>query len=196
MPFRRTDDECPGRGQTEPTQKYRAPRARPANRAIWRQSSDPIDPAAPVTRTTLPRCFSVMWVWSHSTMVRPSMSSRATSRTNAASGPPSLISAMAGMVRNGTPASRAAAALCSEGGGHGGARQPDENCGAVCGCGARCTGCSMLPPLSADRLAGPAFDLLRKLDFDGLTRRVGNVTTAAKDGLTAATTVSDLVPFR
>ena len=56
-------------------------------------------------------------------------------------------------------------------------------------------GLFVLPPLSADRLAGPAFDLLRKLDFDGLTHRVGNVTTAAKDGLTAATALTDLVPF-
>jgi hypothetical protein len=56
-------------------------------------------------------------------------------------------------------------------------------------------GLFVLPPLSADRLAGPLFDILRKLDFDGTTHRVGNVTTAAKDGLTAATALSDLVPF-
>jgi hypothetical protein len=41
-------------------------------------------------------------------------------------------------------------------------------------------GLFVLPPLSADRLAGPLFEVLRKLDFDGVTHRVGNVTTAAK----------------
>lgn len=56
-------------------------------------------------------------------------------------------------------------------------------------------GLFVMPPLNADLLAGPVFDALRKLDFDGVTRRATAAVTAAKDGLTAATALSDLVPF-
>src|SRR5262249_10917969 len=56
-------------------------------------------------------------------------------------------------------------------------------------------GLFVLPALNADKLAGPLFDLLRKLNVDDATRRAGVASTAAKDALTAGVALTDLVPF-
>jgi hypothetical protein len=56
-------------------------------------------------------------------------------------------------------------------------------------------GLFVLPPLNADRLAGPLFDLLRKIDFDDGARRAAAAGKALQNGLTAGAALSDLVPF-
>ena len=56
-------------------------RARGATREIWRHSSDPIDPPAPVTITTCPERYAPTRSISIRTGSRPSMSSTRTSRS-------------------------------------------------------------------------------------------------------------------
>src|SRR4051794_1708202 len=81
---------------------------RGATRAIWRQSSDPIDPPAPVTRTVSPLRYAPMRSSSIRTGSRPRMSSTCTSRTwrTIVPGPDCSSSKTVGSVRTGMPRRR------------------------------------------------------------------------------------------
>ena len=84
---------------------------RGATRAICRQSSDPIEPPAPVTSTTSPFRYAPTRSSSIRTGSRPRTSSTRTSRTcrtTAASPPACSSSNTVGSVRTGIPRSRAA----------------------------------------------------------------------------------------
>jgi hypothetical protein len=76
------------------------------NLAIWRHSSEPMEPAAPVTSTTLP--WRRAWTADSSRRIgwRPSRSSTATSRMWAARPRPWMMSPKLGIVLHGSPVRR------------------------------------------------------------------------------------------
>ncbi len=83
-------------------------------RAIWRQSSEPIEPPAPVTRTTSPVRYSAIESMSTSTGSRPSRSSTSTGRICPVRlKSVEIISTRPGRVFTGTPSALATSTMRS-----------------------------------------------------------------------------------
>ncbi len=79
------------------------------NLAIWRQSSEPIEPPAPVTSTRLPPMWSAIAAMSRSTGWRPSRSATSRLRRSDAVGRPPSSSRTGGSTSTSRPLSRASA---------------------------------------------------------------------------------------